>query len=201
MSNHVNRRFFVAGATTAGALALSGAPALAMTTGSATKLVDKVVADINAVIASGQSEAQMFKTFEKIFARYADVPTISRYALGVEARSASNAQLSKFSDAFQVYISRKYGRRFREFIGGRIEVDSAKAVKSFFEVKSVAYLKGQSPFEVTFLVSDRSGKDLFFNMFIEGINMLLTERTEIGAQLDRRKGNLDQLIKDLPSLG
>lgn len=201
MSNHVNRRFFVAGATTAGALAVSGAPVLAMTTASATSLVDKVVTDINKVIASGQSEAQMFKAFETIFSRYADVPTISRYALGVEARSASSAQLSRFSKAFQVYISRKYGRRFREFIGGRIEVDSAKAVKSFFEVKSIAYLKGQSPFEVTFLVSDRSGKDLFFNMFIEGINMLLTERTEIGAQLDRRKGDLDQLIKDLPNLG
>lgn len=201
MSNHVNRRFFVAGATTAGALAVSGAPAFAMTTGSATSLVDKVVADINKVIASGQSETQMFKSFETIFSRYADVPTISRYALGVEARSASNAQLSRFAKAFQTYISRKYGRRFREFVGGRIEVDSAKAVKSFFEVKSIAYLQGRSPFEVTFLVSDRSGKDLFFNMFIEGINMLLTERTEIGAQLDRRKGDLEQLIKDLPNLG
>lgn len=201
MSNHVNRRFFVAGATTAGALAVSGAPAFAMTTASATSLVDKVVTDINKVIASGQSEAQMFKAFETIFSRYADVPTISRYALGVEARSASNAQLSRFAKAFQTYISRKYGRRFREFVGGRIEVDSAKAVKSFFEVKSIAYLQGRSPFEVTFLVSDRSGKDLFFNMFIEGINMLLTERTEIGAQLDRRKGDLEQLIKDLPNLG
>ncbi len=201
MSNHVNRRFFVAGATTAGALAVTGVPALAMTTASATSLVDKVVADINKVIASGQSEAQMFSAFENIFSRYADVPTIARYALGVEARSASKSQLDQFSKAFQVYISRKYGRRFREFIGGRIEVGSAKEVKSFFEVKSTAYLQGRSPFEVTFLVSDRSGKDLFFNMFIEGINMLLTERTEIGAQLDKRKGNLDQLIKDLPTLG
>lgn len=200
MSNHVNRRFFMAGSTAAGALTMSGIPALASER-TATALVDKVVADINKVIASGQSEAQMFKTFEQIFARYADVPTISRYALGVEARSASKAQLSNFSNAFQTYISRKYGRRFREFIGGRIEVQSASAVKSFYEVKTQAFLAGRSPFEVTFLVSDRSGKDLFFNLFIEGINMLLTERTEIGAQLDKRKGNLDQLIKDLPNLG
>jgi len=30
--------------------------------------------------------------------------------------------------------------------------------------------------------------------------MMLTERTEIGAMLDKRKGNLDLLIADLKSL-
>ena len=35
------------------------------------------------------------------------------------------------------------------------------------------------------------------NMFIEGVNMLLTERTEIGAMLDARGGDLNRLIKDM----
>ncbi|MBL4767352.1 MAG: ABC transporter substrate-binding protein, partial [Rhodobacteraceae bacterium] len=52
----------------------------------------------------------------------------------------------------------------------------------------------------TFLVSDKSGKEKFFNMFIEGVNLLLTERTEIGAMLDRRKGNIDQMTADLKKL-
>ena len=38
-------------------------------------------------------------------------------------------------------------------------------------------------------------------MFIEGINMLLTERTEIGAMLDRRGGNIDAMIADLRKAG
>jgi phospholipid transport system substrate-binding protein len=37
-------------------------------------------------------------------------------------------------------------------------------------------------------------------MFIEGINLLLTERTEIGAILDRNKGDIDSLIKDLKKI-
>ena len=68
-------------------------------------------------------------------------------------------------------------------------------------MRTFSYLKGQSPFEVTFQVSDRSGKDLFFNMYIEGVNLLLTERTEIGAMLDRRKGDIDALIADLQKTG
>lgn len=172
-------------------------PAHALSEGSATQLVDRLVADINAVIASGKSESAMYGDFERIFSRYADVPIIARYALGVEARRASPAQLRAFTAAFQRYISVKYGKRFREFIGGQIEVQGARTVKSGVEVKTLARLRGQAPFDVTFLVSDKSGKPLFFNMFIEGINMLLTERTEIGAMLDRRGGSIDQMIADL----
>ncbi len=187
------------GAATAG-LALPQ-PVWALNERTAQALVDKVVGEINTVINSGKSERAMYGDFERIFARYADVPTIARYALGADARSASNAQMRAFTEAFQGYISRKYGARFREFIGGRIEVQGARAVKSFYEVTTTAFLRGESPFEVTFLVSDRSGQDKFFNMFIEGINMLLTERTEVGAMLDKRRGDLDALIDDLRSVG
>ena len=172
-------------------------PAAALNVDQAKTLIGKAVGDINAIINSGKSEKQMFPAFEKLFSQYADVPTIAQSALGVAARSASGAQMKAFTKAFQVYISRKYGRRFREFIGGKIEVTDARTVKSYFEVISTAYLKGESPFEVRWHVSDKSGRNLFFNIIIEGVNMLASERTEIGAMLDKRKGNLDALIEDL----
>jgi phospholipid transport system substrate-binding protein len=180
--------------------AFAPVPALALTEARAKALIDGVVADVNAVIASGKSETAMYSDFERIFARYSDTSYISASAMGVDARRATAAQKKAFSDAFQTYIARKYGRRFREFIGGRLEVTGVRQVKNWFEVDTIAYLQGQAPFNVTFHVSDRTGRDLFFNMFIEGVNMLLTERTEIGALLDRRKGDIDQLIADLRSL-
>lgn len=172
-------------------------PAFAISEAAARNLVDKMVGDINKVIASSKSESSKIREFEKLFIKYADVPIMARYALGVDGRSASKSQMSSFTKAFQTYISRKYGRRFREFIGGRLEVKSTRKIKAGYEVRSVAYLKGEAPFDVTFLVSDKSGRNKFYNMFIEGVNLLLTERTEIGAMLDRRKGNIDQLTADL----
>ena len=197
MHSKTNRRNVLAGIG-AGTLALAlPQTALALNTQQARQLIDTVVGEINSVINSGKSETSMLRDFEKLFARYADVPIIARSALGVTARSASPAELRAFTNAFQTYISRKYGKRFREFIGGRLEVQEARAVKSFYEVKAMAFLRGESPFDVTFLVSDKSGRDLFFNIYIEGINMLATERTEIGAMLDRRKGDVSRLIEDL----
>ena len=199
-SSLMSRRRFAAGfALGSVALALP-MPVAALTVDQARGLIDKVVADINGIIASGKPEASMLVDFERMFARYADVAVISRSALGVAAKSASSAQLQAFAGAFQAYISKKYGRRFREFIGGSIEVIDAQPVKSYYEVVSVAKLAGEQPFDLRWHVSDKSGKNLFFNIIIEGINLLASERSEIGAMLDQAGGNIDTLIANMKAL-
>ncbi len=196
----LTRRGFTSVALAASAAFALPLPASALDVAEARSLIDKAVADVNSIIGSGRSETQMFGDFEKLFVKYADVPVIARSALGVAARSASAAQMTAFTKAYQGYLSRKYGRRFREFIGGNIEVVDAKPIKSYYEVISVATLKGEAPFDLRWHVSDKSGRDLFFNIIIEGVNMLASERTEIGALLDQNGGDLDKLIAQLQTI-
>ena len=190
----IKRRTFIAAAL---ATSLMPVRAFALTTGQARSLVDQIVGDINSVIGSGASETAMIRQFEQIFADYADVPIIARSALGNPWRSASDAQRRAYVGAFQSYMAKKYGRRFREFIGGRIEITDAKTVPNGIEVHANALLQGQAPYNVSFVISDGSGAPKFINMFIEGISMILSERTEIGAMLDRRRGDINGLIADL----
>ena len=199
MLNNITRRTFVALASSS--IAIAATPSWALTQDEARKLVDSLVAKINSVIGSGKSEAAMIKEFQGIFRRYADVPIMAQYALGVDGRRASASQKRAFGKAFEIYIANKYGKRFHEFVGSKVEVKSSRKINAGYEVKTKASLRGSAPFEVTFLVSSKSGKDLFFNMFIEGVNLLLTERTEIGALLDRNGGNFDKMIADLKKAG
>jgi phospholipid transport system substrate-binding protein len=200
MQNKFSRRYFLSSVTASAVLAMA-VPALALTTQQAKSLIDNLVTEINAVINSGRSERQMYADFERIFGVYADVSTIARSTLGPDARRASPAQMKAYTAAFASYIARKYGKRFREFIGGRIQVNTAHQLKSFYEVKTTAILNGEAPFDVTFLVSDRSGRDLFFDMLIEGISLLKSEKSEIGSMLDRRRGDIDGMIADLRKAG
>ncbi|MFW2541133.1 MlaC/ttg2D family ABC transporter substrate-binding protein [Primorskyibacter sp. 2E107] len=197
---HFGRRAFTLGglaALTTSAVLPGGA--MAATSAQAESLVDKLVADINKVIASGQSESAMIKEFERIFKKYADLPTIAATALGVDGRRASASQKKAFTDAFTGYIARKYGKRFREFIGGAIAVTGTQTVKNAFQVNGIMTLRNEAPFDVTFFVGQKSGK--FYNLYLEGVNMLLTERTEIGAMLDKRRGDIDAMIVDLRKAG
>ena len=197
----MKRRTFMSTLAAASATAAATPLWAALNEAAASLLIKKLVGDINQTIESGKREAAMFRDFEKIFARYSDTSYIAAYTMGVDARRASASQKKAYSKAFQSYIARKYGSRFREFIGGRLEVTGVKKVKKWYEVSCVAYLRGESPFEVTFQVSDRSGKNLFFNMYIEGVNLLLTERTEIGAIIDRNGGDIDKMIAELKQRG
>lgn len=181
----------------ASALAMLPLPSFALSTGQAESLVHSAVADINGVIQSGASVGSMINSFKGIFQRYSDTAYVAAYALGNDGRSASAAQKAAFSDAFASYLAQKYGRRFNEFAGGQIQVQGSRSVNSYIEVSTTAVLRNQSPFQIDFHVSDRPGRPVFFNLIIEGINMLLSERAEIGAMLDARGGNLDALIRDL----
>ena len=186
--------------TTGAALALLPATARAQDLAASRALVDRLVAEVNAVIASGQPEDRMIRQFAAIFQAYADAPTIARYSLGADARAASADQLSRYTQAFSTYVARKYGSRFREFIGGRVEVEGARAVPNGIEVTTTAIFQNQAPFRVDFWVSEATGRPLFFNIVIEGVNMLLSERAEIQAMLDQRGGDIDRLIADLSAM-
>ncbi len=195
-----SRRTVIAGGLAIASVSIMPFPALALTNSEAVDLIGKLVADLNKIINSGKPDSALFRDFETLFNTYGDVPIIARSALGVAWRTSSNAQQKRYVKAFSGYMARKWGKRFREFQGGKIVVKGAKKTKRGYLVNSTAILKGQPPFSVDWQVSDKSGKNLMFDLLIEGISLLVTERTEITAMLDKRKGNVNTLIADLKKI-
>ena len=196
-----SRRHFLTASAAFFVLPVLSRPALALTTGEATVLVDTVATEITRIINSGRSESSMISDFERMMGRYGDMPTISQSVLGPAARSATPGQLSAFADALRGYMARKYGRRFREFIGGSVNVAGAQDTGRYIEVMSSVVLRGSAPFEVRFRVWDRSGRPLFIDLLIEGVSLVISERSEIGAILDRNGGSIDATIQALRGMG
>ena len=180
---------------------LAALPAQALTGNQAIALVRATVDEVLATVNSGRAPAQMYPAFQSIFNRRADIDAMARAALGPTARQLGAQDFAAFRQAMSGYIARKYGKRFQEFLGGRIEVGAARQLKSFWSVDSTAYLRGQTPTRVEWHVSDRSGQVRFFNLIIEGVNMLASEREEIAAMLARRRGDVRALIADLQRAG
>jgi phospholipid transport system substrate-binding protein len=169
----------------------------ALTTGQANKLISSLVKDINTIINSQKPPTFMYLDFKSVLTKYADTKIMSQKVLGIDWRRATVRQRKDFQKAFEHYLSRKYGKRFREFLGGEIIVTKSRKVNSVFEVVSIVKLDEQAPFEVRWLVANKDGTPKMFNLFIEGINVSSSEKTEIGAMLDKRRGNIDALITHL----
>ncbi|MEP5759133.1 MAG: ABC transporter substrate-binding protein [Litoreibacter sp.] len=180
-----------------GAMAASVLPAHALTPSEAEAHVNNAVSAINKIIASERSNAVMIRDFEQIFSQFADVNRIALTTLGTARRSASKAEINAYVKAFRSYFTRKYGKRFNEFLGGKIVVNGSRNSKNFIEVKSTAKLRGSAPFAVDWRISDKSGKTRIFDIIIEGVSALSSERAEIGAMLDKRGGDVGKVTADL----
>ena len=199
MNSMPDRRSVLSGLVAMGVAATLPGRVLAFSPAKAEALITKVVGEITSIINSGKSEASMISNFERLFATYADVPRVAQLVLGPDNRRATPAQRTAFTKAFQGYIARKYGRRFRDYIGGKVTVNSTRVVKAYYEVVATAQTAKWAPYEVVFVVADSNGR--FIDMVIEGISLIKAEQTEIGAMIDKRGGNIGQMIEDLKRAG
>ncbi len=184
------------------AAALLGLPATATATparADAERLVLDASNEILAIIGDDDPEPVMIRRFNEMLESFADVPIIARSSLGVDWRAATPEQRAAYTRAFGRYLSRKYGKRFREFIGASVEVIRTRSVKSGVLVESRMTLAGRSPFAVDWQVSDKSGRNRIFNLYIEGVSLLASERQEVRTMLDQAGGDIDRLIEDLNS--
>lgn len=188
----LNRRAF-------GALSLAvlATPGFAFTAADATSVVEAALVDVQSTIDTGKTGNALYRDFEKIFDEYADVPLVAAGSLGITWRSASNAQKRRYTNAFASYLAEKYGKRFAEFAGATYEVTKTEETKRGYAVFTDLALPSGSNFELEWQVRETGGEYRIFDITIEGISMLISERTEIGAMLDARGGDLDKLIADL----
>lgn len=196
----ISRRQFVAtGVAGASVMALPNA-ATALSTDQATGLIQSLINEMTRIANSSASKAQALSQFEAMFQTYGDVPIIARSVLGPPWRSASDGQKQGFVAAFRGYLARKYGSEFREYRGGTVQITRAvDQGKKGVVVSSIVQFPGGAPISVDWQVSDRSGSPKMFNLFIEGVSMLSTERSEIAAILASNRNNLDSMIADLNS--
>lgn len=190
----------------AAAAVLPALPAHAVTEAQARGLVDEVAAELTSIVNSGGSLGQMVGRFERVFDRFADMPVIARSVLGPVARQASAQQLARFTEAYRGYLARKYGRAlFGGYSSGTVTVNRVQKSGTVWSVASTARMQrrggGGDTLNVVWQVSERSPTPRFFNMIIDGVSLFAVEREEVPALLDARRGNLDQLIADLPGLG
>lgn len=200
ISDILNRRVFLSGLSGVTFLTLTtGLPvkAFALTKGEAEKLISNLSNDIERAINSSGSDATRQSAFNQIFGKYAAVGAIARSTLGPAWRGANDRQRKAYTTAFRGYLARKYSKRFTEFKGAQITITNAKSVKSGVLVNSRVTLKDNSSYNVDWQVFGRGGRSRMFDVYIEGISMIKSEREEIGILLDKSGGNIDKLITRL----
>jgi phospholipid transport system substrate-binding protein len=192
------RRTVITGGSAMAMLVFWPLRAHALTVAQANALVAAISADLDRLMNSGRSGAQLYGQFERILAQYADMSAVAASVLGPPWRGASSAQRTAYVAAFQGYLARKYGRQFGDFRNAEIHATGARdAGRAGILVKTAVVRPGRETVAVDWQISDRGGSAKAVNLVVEGVSMLATERAEVGAMLDANGGSLDGLIADM----
>jgi len=176
--------------------------ALALTADEASQAVKSTIDALLELVRSPGDADSKAARLNDIMDKHAAMPQIARFAAGVAWRSMNDDQQQRFVPAFGKFLSTVYARRFQEYSGAPL--DNAYAVGAVRDAGAKGMLVTTTikrpdgpPVDVDWLVSDKPGHPVIADIVIEGVSMLITQRDEIGAMLEKRGGDVDKLIQDL----
>jgi phospholipid transport system substrate-binding protein len=150
------------------------------------------------VLTSGLSDSEREKQFRALFEEGFDVPEISRFVLGPNWRTATEAQRQEFTKLFETYVVHAYSVRFSAYAGQKLKVgssrpegDNAAVVQSQIALPN----SNQPPVRVDWRVTGKGGAYKITDVTVEGVSMALTERQEFASVIQRNGGQVDALLK------
>ena len=145
----------------------------------------------DAGLGRGAREAALAELVHRRFA----LERIGRLALGRYWRSADPAEQAAYAELFDRYVLATYSRLVDSYTGQRLEVASAAPVKGGVMVSS--RLVGNRPAAIDWRLEGNGQDWLVVDVVVEGVSMLLTQRNEFAAIIERNGGSIRPLLAHL----
>lgn len=129
-----------------------------------------------------------------------DVTSIGQFVLGRYWRSADEAERKEYLDVFRRYVVQTYAARFNSYAGEAFTV-----IKSMPDGESGAMVfsdigkTGEEPAHVQWRVRQTAQGIKIVDVIVEGVSMLVTQRSEFASVLQRNGGKVAGLTEMLRS--
>ena len=134
--------------------------------------------------------------FRELFEADFDGPGIARFVLGRYWRSASEQEQQEFLKLFQDYVVFVYGTRLSSFNGETFKVKGSRPEGSGVIVATdIISPNGEPPIKVDWRLVSNNGAFKVNDVVIEGISMLVTQRSEFASVIQRHGGQVSGLLE------
>jgi phospholipid transport system substrate-binding protein len=133
--------------------------------------------------------------FRQLFQADFDGPGIARFVLGRYWRTASEQEQQEYMKLFEDYVIFVYGTRLSNFNGETFKVRGSRTDESGTVVSTdIISPSGEPPIKVDWrLVADK-GAFKINDVIIEGISMMVTQRSEFASIIQRHGGQVGGLL-------
>jgi phospholipid transport system substrate-binding protein len=184
--------------------ALRPAPALAADpqAGAKAEAFVESLADaaIAALTTAGASREQRENRARELLARYFAVDTIGRWVLGRYWQQATPAQQTDYLALFEDLIVTTYVDRFSRYSGERLTVSRSLVDEASGDVlvySQITRPAGGQPVEVGWRVRARDGTMKVVDVYVEGVSLGQTQRSEFASVIRNTGGKVAGLLDEM----
>lgn len=177
------------------AVAAAATPAFAMASDSAEAVVEAANNDIQSYLSDGTLDA----TEAEQLLEYINVEEIGRFALGSAARSASDAELAAYQDAFRGYLAEQLQTHLSDMAGVSFEIeDTVERREDDVVVETTAKGDGSEDLEdVSWRLKNDNGSWKVIDIQAMDLWLAIEQRSQFEAKLDENGGDISALTASL----
>ena len=180
---------------------------LLIASASATAATNAIAADPNVfmnelwgqtveVLSKKVPRAERLMRFRQLFQADFDGPGIARFVLGRYWRSASEQEQQEYLKLFEDYVVFVYGTRLSNFNGETFKMLGSRTDESGTIVSTdIISPSGEAPIKVDWRLIADHGSFKINDVIIEGISMLVTQRSEFASVIQRHGGQVGGLLE------
>jgi phospholipid transport system substrate-binding protein len=133
--------------------------------------------------------------FRELFQADFDGPGIARFVLGRYWKNASEQEQQEFLKLFEDYVVYVYGIRLSSFNGETFKVRGSRADNSGVIVSTdIISPGGEAPIKIDWRLVTDKGAFKINDVIIEGISMMVTQRSEFASVIQRHGGQMSGLL-------
>jgi phospholipid transport system substrate-binding protein len=140
---------------------------------------------------AAERQAQFRELFHKDF----DTPGIARFVLGRYWRTASPEEKQEFLKLFDNYVVYVYTARLSDFQGEQFKITGARPDQDSMLVSTDVITPGApQPLRVDWRLVNDDGAYKISDVIVDGVSMLVTQRSEFASVIQRHGGQIQGLI-------
>ena len=143
------------------------------------------------------TEEERQKRFRKILNSYFDIKGIGKWALGRYWRKASKSEQLEYLVLFENLIVDTYANKFKKYTKEKLTVKNSSTRGKFVLVKTQINGNKQKPIRIEWRVTRPNGNYKIFDIVIEGVSMIRTQRSEFSSVVRRNGGKVSGLLAAL----
>ncbi len=159
--------------------------------------IDDIAQKSLAILRTEQNDTVIKQKFDDLFERSVDINWVSKFILGVKYRELKTAEYEMFRDVYRIYLINRYVPKFKAYNGHKYTIIDTKDLGSgYYKVVLDVYDQSRgSKIVIEYRVKLLNGKAIVRDITVEGISLILTQRSDITGFL--KTNDINSLISKL----